>query len=76
MALSEKQLQWIEEGIRLAVVAVLAAVRASKDTDEMDWSALRITETPAMALEKARKKESGVRSQESEERADSSLRSE
>ena len=58
MALSEKQLQWIEEGVRLAVAAVLAAVRASKDSDEMDWSALRITETPAMALEKARKKES------------------
>ena len=54
MALSEKQLRWIEEGIRLAVVAVLAAVRASKDNQEMDWSKLRITETPETALEKAR----------------------
>ena len=56
MALTEKQLRWIEEGIRLAVAAVLAAVQAAEDTDEMDWSALRITKTPAMALEKARKK--------------------
>ena len=55
MALTEKQLRWIEEGIRLAVAAILAAVEASGDRDEMDWSSLRITETPEMALEKARK---------------------
>ena len=54
MALSEKQLRWIEEGLRLAVVAVLAAVRATRDGEEMDWSKLRITETPEAALEKAR----------------------
>ncbi|MBI1955698.1 MAG: hypothetical protein HYS38_04835 [Acidobacteria bacterium] len=67
MALSEKQLRWIEEGIRLAVAAVLAAVRASGDGEEMDWSKLRITETPETALEKARaqQEKSGVRSQKS-----------
>ena len=55
MALSENQLRWIEEGIQLAVAAVLAAVRASKGGEEMDWSKLRITETPEEALEKARR---------------------
>ena len=54
MALSENQLRWIEEGIRLAVAAVLAAVRAAGEDGPMDWSSLRITETPEAALEKAR----------------------
>ena len=69
MALSDKQLKWIEEGLRLAVAAVLAAVRAVAEAGQdgpLDWSKLRITETPEMALEKAKSKESGVRSQKSE----------
>ncbi|MBI4463395.1 MAG: hypothetical protein HY647_01715 [Acidobacteria bacterium] len=68
MALSEKQLRWIEEGIRLAVAAVIAAVRASKDQEAMDWSALRITETPEMALEKARKKKSADDADDTDEK--------
>ncbi len=54
MALSERELRLIEEGIRLAVAAVLAAVQATEDDAPLDWSKLRITETPAMALEKAK----------------------
>jgi len=60
MSLSDKQLELIEEGIRLAIVAVLAAVRAAGEAgnnEPLDWSKLRITETPEMALEKARSKE-------------------
>ena len=56
MALSERELQLIEEGIRLAVAAVLAAVRAAGDAggdEPLDWSKLRITETPEAALERA-----------------------
>ena len=55
MALSERELQLIEEGIILAVAAVLAAVRTAGETPDapLDWSKLRITETPEMALEKA-----------------------
>ena len=64
MALTENQLRLIEEGIRLAVAAVLAAVRAAGEDGPLDWSALRITETPEMALERARKPKS-----ESEPRA-------
>ncbi|OFW39446.1 MAG: hypothetical protein A3J28_11460 [Acidobacteria bacterium RIFCSPLOWO2_12_FULL_60_22] len=48
----------IEEGIQLAVAAVLAAVRAAGEDGPLDWSALRITETPEMALERARKQKS------------------
>ncbi|MGH2668076.1 MAG: hypothetical protein ACRDH5_02980, partial [bacterium] len=58
MSLTNQQLKLIEEGIRLAVAAVLAAVRAlgeARSNEPLDWSKLRITETPAMALEKARK---------------------
>jgi hypothetical protein len=69
MALSEKQLAWIEDGLRLAVAAVLAAVRAAAESgkdEPLDWSKLRITVTPEMALEEARNKKSRVRSQESE----------
>ncbi len=55
MALSEKQLQLIEEGIRLALAAVLAAVRAAGDDREIDWNSVRITETPEMALARARR---------------------
>ena len=65
MSLTDKQLKLIEEGIRLAVAAVLAAVRAAGEAgsrEPLDWSKLRITETPEMALEKARSQE--VRSQE------------
>ena len=54
MALSEKQLQWIDQGIRLAVAAVLAAVQAAGEQGEIDWNSVRITETPEMALERAR----------------------
>ena len=55
MALSERELQLIEQGIVLAVAAVLAAVRKASETPDapLDWSKLRITETPEMALEKA-----------------------
>lgn len=71
MALSEKQMLLIEEGVRLALAAVLAAVQASGDEGEIDWNSVRITETPEMALAKARRRknrnqESGVRSQNSE----------
>ena len=59
--LTDLQLQRIEEGIRLAVAAVIAAVRAAGDDSSLDWSKLRITETPAMALEQARKKGIGNR---------------
>ena len=55
MALSEKQMLLIEEGIRLALVAVLAAVQASGDEGEIDWNTVRIIETPEMALAKARR---------------------
>jgi len=56
MPLTDKQLLLIEEGIRLAVAAVLAAVRVAGDANQdepLDWSRLRITETPEMALEDA-----------------------
>ena len=58
MALSERELQLIEEGLLLAIAAVLAAVRRASETGDdapLDWSKLRITETPEMALEKAEK---------------------
>ena len=68
MSLTDKQLMLIEEGIRLAVAAVLAAVRAAGDANQdepLDWSKLRITETPerARARAKAQSKESVVSSQ-------------
>ena len=66
MPLTNRQLELIEEGIRLAVAAVLAAVRAAGDDGPLDWSSLRITETPEMALERAKSQKAGVRSQESE----------
>ena len=69
MALTDQQLRLIEEGIALAVAAVLAAVRKASETPgdaPLDWSKLRITETPEMALEKAKKQKTGVRSEESE----------
>jgi hypothetical protein len=55
MALTDKQLELIEQGILLAITAVLAAVRTAGETPDapLDWSKLRITETPEMALEKA-----------------------
>lgn len=56
MALSERELRLIEEGIRLAAAAVLAAVQATKDDAPLDWSKLRITETPEMALEEAKQR--------------------
>ena len=55
MALTEAELKLIEEGVALAVSAVLAAVRASSSQGPIDWSSLRITETPEMALAKAKK---------------------
>jgi len=63
MSLTDTQLRLIEEGIRLAVAAVLAAVRTAGETPDapLDWSKLRITETPEMALEKARKEVEEVR---------------
>ena len=69
MSLTNRQLRLIEEGIRLAVAAVLAAVRAAAEAGQdgpLDWSKLRITETPEMALEKAKRQETEVRSQETE----------
>ena len=57
MALSERELQLIEEGLLLAIAAVLAAVRRASETGDdapLDWSKLRITETPEMALEKGK----------------------
>ena len=64
MALSDRELRLIEEGIRLAVIAVLAAVRAAGEADHdapLDWSKLRITETPEMALAKAKQQKEEVR---------------
>ena len=55
MALSDKQLRLIEEGIRLAVAAVLAAVRAAGADGAIDWDSVRITQTPEPALEQARR---------------------
>ena len=63
MPLTDRQLGLIEEGIRLAVTAVLAAVRAAGDDGPLDWSAVRITETPEMALERARREGKGVSSE-------------
>ena len=54
MALSARELQLIEEGLILAVSAVLAAVQAAGQEGPIDWSSIRITETPEMALEKAK----------------------
>ena len=57
MSLTEQQLRLIEEGIRLAVAAVLAAVRAAGaagNDGPLDWNSLRIIETPEMALERAK----------------------
>jgi hypothetical protein len=65
MSLTDRQLKLIEEGIQLAVAAVLAAVRALGDTgsnEPLDWSKLRITETPEAAREKAEKQKTGDRS--------------
>ncbi|MBI2815466.1 MAG: hypothetical protein HYX72_00855 [Acidobacteria bacterium] len=55
MALTERELRLIEEGIVLAVSAVLAAIRAASDKEPIDWNSLRITVTPEMALEQAKK---------------------
>ncbi len=66
MPLTDQQLALIEEGIRLAVAAVIATVRAAGDANSnepLDWSKLRITVTPEMALEKARSKKTVVSSQ-------------
>jgi hypothetical protein len=54
MALTDAELKLIEEGIALAVPAVLAAVRAAGNTGPIDWNSVRITETPEMALARAR----------------------
>jgi len=65
MALSERELQLIEEGLLLAIAAVLAAVRKASETPgdaPLDWSKLRITETPEMALEKAKQQKAEDRS--------------
>ena len=65
MPLTNRELELIEEGIRLAVAAVLAAVRKANETGDagpLDWSKLRITVTPEMALEKAKSKQAEVRS--------------
>ncbi len=56
MALSDRQLRLIEEGIRLAVAAILAAVEAAGKDGKIDWNSVRITETPEQALEKARRR--------------------
>ena len=66
MALTEKELQLIEEGLLLAIAAVLAAVRKASETGDdapLDWTKLRITETPEMALEKAKQQKTEVRSE-------------
>lgn len=54
MALTEAELKLIEEGISLAVTAVLAAVQAAGNKGPIDWNSVRITETPEMALAKAK----------------------
>ena len=54
MALSPQELQLIEEGISLAVTAVLAAVQAAGNKTPIDWNSVHITETPEMALKKAK----------------------
>ncbi len=56
MALSDAEVQLIEEGISLAISAVLAAVRAASNKGPIDWNAVRITETPEMALAAAKAK--------------------
>lgn len=63
MALTDKQLRLIEEGIRLAVAAVLAAVQAAGEDGEIDWDSLRITQTPEQALEQARRSNAAARRQ-------------
>ena len=54
MALSPQELQLIEEGISLAVTAVLATVQAAGNKAPIDWNSVHITETPEMALAKAK----------------------
>ena len=61
MALTAAEVQLIEEGISLAISAVLAAVRASGSGGPIDWSSLRISTTPEMALATAKDKAAAAR---------------
>ena len=54
MPLTQSELELIEQGLVLAVSAVLQAVRSSGHQAPIDWSSIRITETPEMARAKAR----------------------
>ena len=54
MALTDAEVQLIEEGISLAISAVLAAVRAAGNKGPIDWNSVRIATTPEMALAKAK----------------------
>jgi hypothetical protein len=55
MALSEAEIKLIEEGISLAISAVLATVKAAHNKEAIDWNSIRITETPETAFIKAQK---------------------
>ena len=54
MALTAAEVQLIEEGISLAISAVLAAVRTAGTQGPIDWTSVRITSTPETALAKAK----------------------
>ncbi len=54
MPLTQSELALIEEGITLAVSAILAAVRAADNKGPIDWNSVRITQTPEAALAKAK----------------------
>ncbi len=57
MPLTESELELIQQGIQLAVAAVLAEVQAAgKANAPIDWASLRITDTPETALAKARER--------------------
>lgn len=56
MALTDAEVQLIEEGITLAISAVLAAVRAAGNKGPIDWNSVRIVTTPEMALAAAKNK--------------------
>ena len=56
MALSDRDMQLIEEGTKLATLAILAAVKARKDDGPIDWNAVRITMTPEQALAEAQER--------------------
>ncbi len=65
MSLSNRDIALIEEGLRLAIAAVMAAVQAHAFTADpalpIDWAQVRITTTPEQALAKARGQVTGNR---------------